>query len=42
MARVSAISSKDRQREEDEGNTRANESVVEGLVGSTVEQLSQV
>ena len=37
-----AISDKDGQREADEGNTRASERVVDGLVGSTVEQLTQV
>ena len=36
------ISGKEGQREEDEGNTRVNERVVDGLVGSTVEQLTWV
>ena len=41
-ARVYAISGKDGQREEDEENTRASECVVDGLVGSTIEQLTWV
>ena len=40
--RVSANSNKDGQRDEDEGNTRANERVVEGLVDLTVKQLTRV
>ena len=36
------IFSKDGQREEDEGTTRAIERMVEGLVGLTIESLTQV
>ena len=40
--RVYAISDKDGQREEDKGNAHVSERVVDGLVGSTVEQLTHV
>ena len=36
------IFSKDEQRKEDEGTTHAVERMVEGLVGSTIERLTQV